>query len=185
MHASHRNCPPSASWSVSAKPGSGGDDGYFKNNNGGKQCKKKLTRQKKLRYVTDEEIGLSFVNRSNDSPDSDHWSLSAVPKPLPLPALNFLRRPALSFPYSGEGRRKHEEICGAAMVRWVTIFTLPSISLLIRFFSQVIIKFVFLVQLPVIFCIDFPFIALLGAEIYYFVKVVSESESSEPNYFQI
>ncbi|CAA3025962.1 mitogen-activated kinase kinase kinase YODA-like [Olea europaea subsp. europaea] len=85
----------------------------FKNNS----CKnneqgRKLTRQRKLRHATDDELGLRpgvFNERSQScpvSPDSSsawrpaseprtprradvgHWSKSAVPQPLPLPELN-------------------------------------------------------------------------------------------------
>ncbi|KAL2455140.1 mitogen-activated protein kinase kinase kinase 5 [Abeliophyllum distichum] len=73
---------------------------------------RKLTRQKKLRHATDDQLGLRpgvFNERSQScpvSPDSgspwgpaseprtlhpayvDHWSKSAVPLPLPLPELN-------------------------------------------------------------------------------------------------
>ena len=71
-------------------------------NNQAQQKQRRLTRQKKLRHVTDDEIGLRFndidrafsspcspdmtVARKSRSPDRlEHWSSSAVPKPLPLP----------------------------------------------------------------------------------------------------
>ncbi|KZV54585.1 mitogen-activated protein kinase kinase kinase YODA-like [Dorcoceras hygrometricum] len=64
---------------------------------------KKLTRQRKLRYLTDEEVanGRSSLDGSQScpvSPDSrseqrtppaTHWSDSAVPQPLPLPDVPF------------------------------------------------------------------------------------------------
>lgn len=65
--------------------------------------KKKLTRQRKLRHVTGKEFGLGLdpsKDRSQSlpvSPDSElrsprksgHWSVSAVPQPLPLPNDDF------------------------------------------------------------------------------------------------
>ncbi|KAL0288375.1 UNVERIFIED_CONTAM: Mitogen-activated protein kinase kinase kinase [Sesamum angustifolium] len=77
---------------------------------GSKEQKRKLTRQRKLRYATDDELGLkSAVIRDGSeswpvSPDSGlgtvsgprtphhaggcHWSKSAVPLPLPRPGMN-------------------------------------------------------------------------------------------------
>ncbi|XP_062098855.1 mitogen-activated protein kinase kinase kinase 5-like isoform X2 [Humulus lupulus] len=68
---------------------------------------RRLTRQRKLRYVTDQELGITHLNErssrsSPTSPDSDrksssprarHWSFSAVPHPLPLPDSPMVRRP--------------------------------------------------------------------------------------------
>ncbi|XP_022772825.1 mitogen-activated protein kinase kinase kinase 5-like isoform X2 [Durio zibethinus] len=71
-------------------------------NNQGQQQQRRLTRQRKLRHATDDELGLRFsdIDRSFSSPGSpvrtparklrspdwlEHWSSSAVPKPLPLP----------------------------------------------------------------------------------------------------
>ncbi|XVE69997.1 hypothetical protein DITRI_Ditri10aG0036300 [Diplodiscus trichospermus] len=71
-------------------------------NNHAQPQQRRLTRQRKLRHVTDDELGLRFkdVHLSFSSPGSpdmtagrksrshdrlDHWSSSAVPKPLPLP----------------------------------------------------------------------------------------------------
>ncbi|XP_073031817.1 mitogen-activated protein kinase kinase kinase 5-like isoform X1 [Primulina eburnea] len=66
--------------------------------------KKKLTRQRKLRYLTDDEVGQgrSSLDGSQSwpvSPDSEsvpqtprgggHWSNTAVPQPLPLPGVTF------------------------------------------------------------------------------------------------
>lgn len=70
--------------------------------------KKLLTRQAKLRHVSDEEVGINSAEGSQSwpvSPDSgagptsgartphraacgSHWSKSAVPQPLPRPELN-------------------------------------------------------------------------------------------------
>ncbi|XVE94827.1 hypothetical protein REPUB_Repub02eG0043200 [Reevesia pubescens] len=77
-------------------------------NNQSQQQQRRLTRQKKLRHVTDDELGLRFndIDRSFSSPGSpnttsvrksrssdvlEHWSSSAVPKPLPLPEV-FINR---------------------------------------------------------------------------------------------
>ena len=71
-------------------------------NNQVQQHRPRLTRLRKLRHVTDDELGLRFngIDRLFSSPGSpyttpasksrspdrlEHWSLSAVPKPLPLP----------------------------------------------------------------------------------------------------
>lgn len=79
---------------------------------GSNEQKRKLTRQRKLRHVTDDELGLKssgIDDRSQSwpvSPDSGsgpgsgartphhaggggHWSKSAVPQPLPRPKLNY------------------------------------------------------------------------------------------------
>ncbi|KAK4429062.1 Mitogen-activated protein kinase kinase kinase [Sesamum alatum] len=81
-------------------------------NTGSEEQKRKLTRQRKLRYATDDELGLeSGVFRDGSeslpvSPDSGsgtvsgprtpthhaggcHWSKSAVPQPLPRPGMNY------------------------------------------------------------------------------------------------
>ncbi|XWS59073.1 hypothetical protein CRYUN_Cryun08bG0090900 [Craigia yunnanensis] len=69
------------------------------------QQQRRLTRQKKLRHVTDDELGLRFNDiygsfsspcspditaaRKSRSPDgSEHWSSSAVPLPLPKVFIN-------------------------------------------------------------------------------------------------
>lgn len=61
--------------------------------------KRKLTRQRKLRHVGDDELGLRPVKSLPASPDKDsesrsphHWSRSAVPQPLPLPELSSAHR---------------------------------------------------------------------------------------------
>lgn len=78
---------------------------------------RKLTRVRKLRHVPDNELGLLIADRAcsaSASPDSarkspspgssDHWSSSAVPKPLPLPDLaSLLRKPESSGSNSGHG----------------------------------------------------------------------------------
>lgn len=71
---------------------------------------RKLTRVRKLRHIPDDELGLLMTDRAcspSASPDSarmspspgtsDHWSSSAVPKPLPLPDLaSLFRKPESS-----------------------------------------------------------------------------------------
>lgn len=78
---------------------------------------RKLTRQRKLRHVSIDDLGLQFsdfpyklsaspeLTRKSPSPTvSDHWSSSAVPKPLPLPASSSLRKPnSLGSNSPGEG----------------------------------------------------------------------------------
>ncbi|PON38097.1 Serine/threonine protein kinase [Parasponia andersonii] len=68
---------------------------------------RRLTRQRKLRYATDQDLGISRLNErssrsSPSSPDSarkparddrHHWSFSVVPHPLPLPDSPVVRRP--------------------------------------------------------------------------------------------
>ncbi|KAG9148098.1 hypothetical protein Leryth_003672 [Lithospermum erythrorhizon] len=76
--------------------------------------RKRLTRQKNLRYISDDEVGVwpqsmpvspeSFTLRS-----AFHWSKSAVPQPLPLPDVNL--QPKLNInndhlPLSREGFSK-------------------------------------------------------------------------------
>ncbi|CAK9178609.1 unnamed protein product [Ilex paraguariensis] len=79
------------------------DSSFLKNGRGSKGLRglnRKLTRQRKLRHVSDAELGLR-VNHDRSqslpvSPDSGvrsprnvgHWSSWAVPQPLPLPELN-------------------------------------------------------------------------------------------------
>ncbi|KAJ4701817.1 Pkinase domain-containing protein [Melia azedarach] len=83
---------------------------------------RKLTRLRKLRHVSDDEVGFPLTDRSissSCSPDSarkspspcgsDHWSSSAVPKPLPLPEFPFLRRPESSSSSPGRGFGSPEE----------------------------------------------------------------------------
>ncbi|XP_007017362.2 PREDICTED: mitogen-activated protein kinase kinase kinase YODA isoform X1 [Theobroma cacao] len=94
-----------------------GNAGYSSSPGGGDgnnraQQQRRLTRQRKLRHVTDDELGLRFndIDRSFSSPGSpdtaarksrnpdclEHWSSSAVPKPLPLPELFTNRKPKTS-----------------------------------------------------------------------------------------
>ncbi|TYJ35102.1 hypothetical protein E1A91_A05G213700v1 [Gossypium mustelinum] len=73
------------------------------------QQQRRLTRQRKLRHLTDDELGLRFgdIHRSFSSPCSpdtparmdsksperlEHWSSYAEPKPLPLPEGFFNRK---------------------------------------------------------------------------------------------
>ncbi|RDX68248.1 Mitogen-activated protein kinase kinase kinase 5, partial [Mucuna pruriens] len=61
---------------------------------------RRLTRQGRLRYLTDRDAGLHSTNSLPASPlpsfkscsTSDHWSSSAVPQPLPLPESPLIRR---------------------------------------------------------------------------------------------
>ncbi|CAK7347605.1 unnamed protein product [Dovyalis caffra] len=66
---------------------------------------KKLERQRKLRHVSEQDLGLNFTDRPNSppgDPDSarksrspggtDHWSSVAIPHPLPVPELLLTRR---------------------------------------------------------------------------------------------
>lgn len=56
--------------------------------------RKRLTRQKNLRYIGDDEVGLRAQSmpvspQFSTSKSPFHWSKSAVPQPLPLPDGNF------------------------------------------------------------------------------------------------
>ncbi|XP_059633020.1 mitogen-activated protein kinase kinase kinase 5-like isoform X2 [Cornus florida] len=89
------------------------DNGFFN----GKLMNRKLTRQRKLRHASDNELGLQqTTDRSRSlpvSPGSEllspgnlgHWSRSAVPQPLPLPELHLIfkqnDRSNLSLPKEG------------------------------------------------------------------------------------
>lgn len=61
---------------------------------------RRLTRQRKLRYLTDKDAGLHSTSSLPASPlpsfksasSSDHWSSSAVPQPLPRPDSPLTRR---------------------------------------------------------------------------------------------
>ncbi|XP_039033006.1 uncharacterized protein LOC120168293, partial [Hibiscus syriacus] len=76
------------------------------------QQQRRLTRQRRPRHLTDDEVGLRFgdIHRSFSSPCSpetpagkdsrspeglDHWSSYAEPKPLPLPEV-FLNRKSMT-----------------------------------------------------------------------------------------
>ncbi|XP_038704973.1 mitogen-activated protein kinase kinase kinase 5-like isoform X2 [Tripterygium wilfordii] len=76
-------------------------------------------RQRKLRHVTEQELGLQPGHRSCSlptSPDSnrkprvlggsDHWSSFTAPQPLPLPDSSQIRRPDLNL---GPGRTRSPE----------------------------------------------------------------------------
>ncbi|XP_073123336.1 mitogen-activated protein kinase kinase kinase 5-like isoform X2 [Henckelia pumila] len=89
----------------SLKSKSKSSNDIFMNSRSCDQSKKKLSRQSKLRYLTDDEVrlGRSSLDGSRSwpvSPDSvsvpqtcgGHWSNSAVPQPLPLPL------PGVTFP---------------------------------------------------------------------------------------
>lgn len=93
------------------RPGKGNGNGNGNGNaaGGGRQSlnQRRLMRQKKLRHVSDEDIGLSPAESSRSSPVSPdssrnprpspggwvgHWSSSAMPQPLPLPGSSATRR---------------------------------------------------------------------------------------------
>ncbi|KAL1539504.1 mitogen-activated protein kinase kinase kinase [Salvia divinorum] len=98
------------SLSSSSKPLKGKGKGKSKSSNdifSGNDQKRKLVRQRKLRHVTDDEVGVnsSATQSWPVSPDSGsgpaseartppsvtcdgHWSKSAVPQPLPHPQIN-------------------------------------------------------------------------------------------------
>ncbi|GLT47027.1 hypothetical protein SLA2020_207490 [Shorea laevis] len=90
-----------------------GNAGKFTDTRENSSTQRRLTRQRKLRHVSDDDVGLqSNVNgRSHsltNSPDSagklrspdgqEHWSSSATPKPLPRPESFIHRRPQSSSP---------------------------------------------------------------------------------------
>ncbi|XP_057973343.1 mitogen-activated protein kinase kinase kinase 5-like isoform X2 [Malania oleifera] len=72
----------------------------------------RLTRQRKLRHVTDSELGLSPSRESHSwsgegSPAAGgiaRWSTSAVPQPLPLPELSLLQRRKQGVPMGARSR---------------------------------------------------------------------------------
>ncbi|KAF2324421.1 hypothetical protein GH714_013874 [Hevea brasiliensis] len=88
---------------------SSGNAGNFFNNRGQSSfTQRRLTRQRKLRHVSEHELGLQFIdplNSPHGSPDSaqkprslgssDRWFSSAVPQPLPLPEWPLTKRPDL------------------------------------------------------------------------------------------
>jgi hypothetical protein len=67
---------------------------------------RRLTRQRKLRHVSEQDIGFQGSpdsSRKSRSPgESEHWSISAVPQPLPLPELPSSRRPESTALNSGQ-----------------------------------------------------------------------------------
>lgn len=85
------------------------NDGDFFQNLGHSLAQRRLTRQRKLWHVSDDDIEFHFPQRSHSSPCSPdsslksnsssaspgsyHWSFSAVPQPLPLPEATLARRP--------------------------------------------------------------------------------------------
>ncbi|KAF3446227.1 hypothetical protein FNV43_RR11406 [Rhamnella rubrinervis] len=109
----------------------GNDDGNAANflDNGRQSLnQRRLTRQRKLRHVTEQDLGLPSAERSRSSPVSpdssrnsrspcrlvDHWSSFAMPQPLPLPGSYVIRRPD-STPVEGVGllfERKHTDQLG-------------------------------------------------------------------------
>ncbi|KAK9271230.1 hypothetical protein L1049_026820 [Liquidambar formosana] len=112
MHSFQRKAPSSSPSSPSPSPY---DCSHRKhdifgfnligNRRGLQSQRRKLTRQRKLRHVEDQELGLEVIDRARSlpvSPDSilgeqppggvDHWSSFAVPQPLPLPELSTIIR---------------------------------------------------------------------------------------------
>lgn len=71
--------------------------------------KRRLNRQRKLRYVTEDGLGLSpqstpvSPDDGSESRSPHHWSKSAVPLPLPLPELISLQRNCNSSSPTKEG----------------------------------------------------------------------------------
>ncbi|GAV87849.1 hypothetical protein CFOL_v3_31274 [Cephalotus follicularis] len=89
-----------------------GNAGNSVNHRGQSFIRRRLTGQRKLRHANDDEIGLPLNGlNSYSSPaspwnprspgESEHWSASAVPKPLPLPE----RKRQSTGPNSGHGNR--------------------------------------------------------------------------------
>ncbi|KAK0577617.1 hypothetical protein LWI29_035826 [Acer saccharum] len=112
------------------QPDSGIDVNFARNRWQSSLTNRRLTRQRKLRYVTDDELGLSTVDRPHSStspPGSSwksrsatgpgHWSSAPLPEPLPLPELKFLRRPKSSGSNPGHGLGSPEETSGSACGR--------------------------------------------------------------------
>ena len=75
---------------------------------------RRLTRQRKLRHLTDQDVGFEHPRSLPDSPDisakpksplggSERWSSSPSPQPLPLPELFPVRSPEFGSNY-GQGR---------------------------------------------------------------------------------
>ncbi|XP_038716038.1 mitogen-activated protein kinase kinase kinase 5-like isoform X2 [Tripterygium wilfordii] len=106
------SCSSSSSYPSSpSSPSVTGNDGNSANYHGRSFTQRRLTRQRKLRHVSENELGLQSRDSSRSlpsSPDSnnpkprllggsDHWSLFAVPQPLPLPDLSRIRRPDLNL----------------------------------------------------------------------------------------
>lgn len=133
----HLPLMPSPSYRASASPsspsvsvlkqGNNKVDDFF-HNHGHSHSQRRLTRQRKLRHVSDEDLGFHSSHRFRSSPcspdfarklksvlasaGSDHWSSSAVPQPLPLPEASLPRRPDST---SREGS-------GSPVWRWASLF---------------------------------------------------------------
>ncbi|KDP38401.1 hypothetical protein JCGZ_04326 [Jatropha curcas] len=112
--SSPSSLPSSPSVSSNESSGNAGD---FVKNRGQSFMHRRLTRQRKLRHVTDRDLGLQLtdqLNLSPGSPDSatkpkslgcsDRWFSYGVPQPLPLPelALPLPSRSRSNFPGSPE-----------------------------------------------------------------------------------
>ncbi|OAY50885.1 mitogen-activated protein kinase kinase kinase 5 [Manihot esculenta] len=109
MHFFHKTVPSSSSSpssSVSSKQSSGNAGNLSNNRSQSSFTQRRLTRQRKLRHVSDRELGLQLIDPSNSSPCSpdsarkprslgysDRWFSSAVPQPLPLPEWHLTKRP--------------------------------------------------------------------------------------------
>ncbi|XP_038885756.1 mitogen-activated protein kinase kinase kinase 5-like isoform X2 [Benincasa hispida] len=76
---------------------------------------RRLTRQRKLRHLTDRDVGFEYPRSSPDSPDllakprsplggSERWSSSPLPQPLPLPEFFPVRSLESGSWSSGHGR---------------------------------------------------------------------------------
>lgn len=122
MPFSHESSFPLPSTSSSISPAAvkhtGADANANAGNylNGGGQSflqRPRLTRQRKLRYLSDYEVGLHVSDDSSLSASpqaslnshspggSEHRSTSAVPQPLPLPESPLTRQPESTGPNAG------------------------------------------------------------------------------------
>ncbi|XP_028757605.1 mitogen-activated protein kinase kinase kinase 5 isoform X2 [Neltuma alba] len=75
---------------------------------------RRLTRARRLRHLTDHDVGLHLTDdsslmasppssrKSRSSGGCEHWSSSAVPQPLPLPESPLTRRPESAGPNPGQ-----------------------------------------------------------------------------------
>lgn len=80
------------------------------------ESRRRLTRQRKIRHVTEFDLGLQPIDDRSKSlpvspnsgsrspPNLRHWSLSAVPQPLPLPESPSLVKANDDFLSRGNGR---------------------------------------------------------------------------------
>ncbi|XP_021648008.2 mitogen-activated protein kinase kinase kinase 5 isoform X2 [Hevea brasiliensis] len=111
---SSSSASPSAP-SVSSKDSSANACNIVINRGQSSFTQRRLTRQRKLRHVSDRELGFQFIDPLNSppsSPDSarkqrylgcsDRWS-SAVPQPLPLPEWHLTKRPESLGSIFGQG----------------------------------------------------------------------------------